>query len=116
VRGSKRSPCPIACALDVFGDKWTLLVIRDLACGKSTFKEFSASPERIATNVLADRLQRLESHRLVERVPSERTGRDAYRLTAKGLTLLPLLQAITDWGLANLRGTEQRMKPVVRPR
>jgi DNA-binding HxlR family transcriptional regulator len=58
-RTKRRSICPVACALDLFGDRWTLLLIRDMACGKSLFKEFSASPERIATNILADRLERL---------------------------------------------------------
>ena len=55
---TKRSVCPVACVLDVIGDKWTLLVIRDLACGKRHFNDFCRSPERIATNILADRLER----------------------------------------------------------
>lgn len=107
----RRSPCPIACTLDVIGDRWTLLVIRDLACGKAHFKEFTASPEKIATNILTDRLTRLQEHGLVERYPSiEIPGRDAYRLTKKGRSLLPVLRAVADWGLAHLPGTEARMK------
>jgi DNA-binding HxlR family transcriptional regulator len=111
MREAKRSSCPIACALDVFGDRWTLLVLRDLACGRSLFKEFCASPERIATNILTDRLHRLVQHGLVERfLPDEPSGRDAYRLTARGKTIVPVLKSIAQWGLANIEGTEARMK------
>ena len=108
----KRSPCPVACTLDLLGDRWTLLVVRDLFCGKAHFKEFSASPERIATNILADRLQRLVKNGLVEKYPSsQEPGRDAYRLTAKGNSLFPLLEAIADWGQRHIQGTEARLKP-----
>jgi DNA-binding HxlR family transcriptional regulator len=108
----KRSPCPIACTLDIIGDKWTLLVVRDLACGKSLFKEFCSSPEKIATNILTDRLNRLVKHGLAERYTStQQSVREAYRLTAKGNSLLPVLNAIVQWGLTNLKGTEARMKP-----
>jgi DNA-binding HxlR family transcriptional regulator len=58
------SVCPVACTLDLFGDKWTLLIVRDLLSGKSHFKEFLASPEKIATNILAERLARLASNGL----------------------------------------------------
>jgi len=109
MRKSRRSPCPVACTLDLVGDKWTLLVVRDLAFGKSQFKEFLASPEKIATNILADRLARLVEHGLAERFAS--SGREAYRLTAKGESLLPVLQSVADWGLAHIEGTEARMKP-----
>ena len=109
---AKRSPCPVACALDVIGDKWTLLVIRDLASGRSHFKDFSRSPERIATNILTDRLGRLVAEGLVERYPTdEQPGRDAYRLTAKGQTLGPVLKAIARWGLANIKGTAALVGP-----
>lgn len=62
MRSEKRSPCPIAGVLDILGDRWTLLVVRDLFCGKSQYKDFAASPEKIATNILADRLHRLVQH------------------------------------------------------
>jgi DNA-binding HxlR family transcriptional regulator len=108
----RRSPCPVACALDLIGDKWTLLVIRDLACGKSHFKEFGESPEGIATNILADRLARLVTEGLVERSPSSvQPGRDAYRLTAKGKSLGPVLRAVAKWGLANIPGTKAHFAP-----
>lgn len=111
MRKTRRSPCPIACALDLIGDKWTLLVIRDLACGKSLFKEFCSSPEGIATNILTDRLNRLVAHGLVERhTPPQQPSSVAYRLTTKGRSLLPILKAIANWGLENLKGTDARMK------
>jgi len=111
-RGKRRSICPVSCALELFGDRWTLLLIRDMACGKSLFREFSASPERIATNILADRLERLVAGGLAEAfAASHRAGRSGYRLTAKGRSLLPVLSVIADWGLRNIRGTEARLRP-----
>ena len=111
-RAKRRSICPVACALDIFGDKWTLLLIRDMACGKALFKEFSASPERIATNILADRLERLVAGGLTESfVPQHGGGRGGYRLTAKGRSLLPVLSTIADWGLEHISGTEARLRP-----
>lgn len=109
---SRRSPCPIACSLDLLGDRWTLLVVRDLLLGRSHFKEFLASPEGIATNVLAERLARLVAAGLAERRPSaQHPGRDAYGLTPKGRALRPVIGAITKWGLEQLEGTEARLKP-----
>ena len=108
----RRSRCPVACVLDMIGDKWTLLVVRDLACGKTHFNEFCRSPEGIATNILAERLERLTAHKLVETYrPDDSTGREAYRLSAKGKTLLPVLEAIAKWGLANIEGTAAAMAP-----
>lgn len=95
-----RSPCPVACALDIVGDRWTLLVIRDMLFGRSRFKDFSASPEGIPTNILADRLQRLLRQGLAEQVPVEDGSlRFGYALTEKGRSLGPLLEAMRDWGL-----------------
>jgi DNA-binding HxlR family transcriptional regulator len=105
----RRSVCPVACALDLIGDRWTMLVVRDLFCGKSQFKDFLASPEGVATNILSDRLARLERHGLVKRAPSL-VGKDLYQLTRKGRTLEPLLQQIADWGLNQLKGTRARMR------
>lgn len=89
----------MACTLDLLGDRWTLLVVRDLAYGRTQFKEFLASPEGIATNILTDRLGKLCQAELVNR-----TG-NSYTLSDKGRTLLPLLEAVRDWGLQNLPGT-----------
>lgn len=111
-RKKRRSICPVACGLDLFGDRWTLLLIRDMACGKTLFKEFSASPERIATNILASRLERLVRGGLAERSGlADAAGRSGYMLTAKGRSLLPVLSSIADWGLAHIPGTEARMRP-----
>jgi DNA-binding HxlR family transcriptional regulator len=97
----RRSLCPVACSLDVLGDRWTLLVIRDLFLGGSRFKDFAASPEGIPTNILSERLERLLQHGIVERIPArDGTKRLAYRLTTKGKALRPVLVAMRDWGLA----------------
>jgi DNA-binding HxlR family transcriptional regulator len=103
----RRSPCPVACTLDVIGDRWTLLVVRDLMFGRSRFKDFSASPEGIPTNILSERLDRVVQHGIAERFTVEEGGkRYGYRLTEKGQALLPVLAAIRDWGLAWEPGTE----------
>lgn len=97
----RRSPCPVACSLDIFGDRWTLLVIRDLFFGRTRFKEFAASPEGIPTNILTERLERLLARSIVEQIPAEDgTKRLAYRLTKKGKALGRVLRAMRDWGLA----------------
>jgi DNA-binding HxlR family transcriptional regulator len=107
----KRSVSPVACNLDLIGDRWRLLGVRDLACGKTLFREFCASPEGIATNILADRLGRLVEYGLVEKFPApSQSGREAYRLTKKGVSLIPVLNAIAQWGLTHIEGTEARMK------
>ena len=98
---SRRSPCPVACSLDIFGDRWTLLVIRDLFFGRTRFKDFAASPEGIPTNILSERLERLLARGIVKQIPAEDgTKRLAYRLTKKGKALGPILKAMRDWGLA----------------
>lgn len=108
---ARRSPCPIACTLDIVGDKWTLLIVRDMLLGRTQFKEFACSPERIATNILTDRLTRLVDHGLVEKfVSGESSGREGYRLTSKGESLGPLVKAIVKWGLENIEGTEAFLK------
>jgi len=102
----KRSACPVACTLDLLGDKWTLLVIRDLLLGKQTFKEFQASPEKIPSNILAERLKRLEHEAVVQReLYQERPPRYSYHLTAKGKDLAPVLQAMLTWGSTYVPGT-----------
>jgi DNA-binding HxlR family transcriptional regulator len=96
----RRSPCPVACSLDLLGDRWTLLVVRDLWLGRSRFKDFVASPEGIPTNILTDRLERLVYHGIARRVPSMDGGkRSGYELTEKGKALGPILGALRDWGL-----------------
>lgn len=108
---ARRSPCPVACALDIFGDRWTLLVIRDLLLGKSRFKDFAASPEGIPTNILSDRLNRLLTHQIVAQISaSEGSKHLAYELTDKGRALIPVLRAMRDWGLAWEKGTKAMLE------
>lgn len=109
---NRRSPCPLACGLDLFGDRWTLLVVRDLLFGAERFKDFAASPEHIPTNLLADRLNRLREHGIVEQVAAADGSRHpAYRLTTKGQALRPVLEAMRDWGLKWEKGTRAMAGP-----
>ncbi len=108
---ARRSPCPVACALDVVGDRWTLLIIRDLILGRARFRDFAASPEGIPTNILADRLGRLLRHEIVEQIPADDgTKRLAYALTEKGAALRPILAAMRDWGLVWEKDTRAALK------
>jgi DNA-binding HxlR family transcriptional regulator len=101
-----RSPCAVASSLDIVGDKWSLLVVRDLLYGKRTYGELADSPERIPTNILADRLKRLEGAGIVSRVPyQERPIRYAYALTPKGKDLGDVLLAFVRWGKRHIPGT-----------
>lgn len=95
-----RSSCPINFGLEIFGDKWTLLILRDmLMVGKKTFKEFQASDEGIASNILTDRLQRLEHCGLILQKPSPSDGRQIhYQMTEAGKRLLPVLVEMSYWG------------------
>jgi len=105
-REFKRSPCPVASTLDILGDKWTLLVVRDLLMGKTTYGDFQKSPERIPTNILAERLKRLELAGIIEKSRyQERPVRYAYALTTMGRDLQPVLLAVVDWGNRYLPGT-----------
>jgi DNA-binding HxlR family transcriptional regulator len=102
-KGSKsrqRSGCPVSAALDLLGDRWSLLLVRDMMVrGYRTFREFQRSGEGIATNILADRLQKLESGGIVHREPAAEDGRSThYRLTAKGIALAPVLLELLIWG------------------
>jgi DNA-binding HxlR family transcriptional regulator len=99
--GRKRrlSGCPIDFALDLFGDRWTLLVIRDLLfMGKRHFKELMVSPERIASNILTARLKKLEEHGLIaRRADPDNRKQVVYTLTDKGRDLAPVLVEIVRW-------------------
>lgn len=101
-----RSACAIANTLDLVGDKWSLLVVRDLLHGKRTYGELAASPEHIPTNILADRLKRLEAAGLIGAAAyQERPVRYAYTLTKKGRALGDVLLALVRWGRENIPGT-----------
>ncbi len=104
-----RSPCPVSCSLDLLGDKWTLLVVRDLLLGKKTYTEFLKSPEGIPTNLLAERLKRLQAAGIVDKSRyQERPVRHAYHLTEKGRDLRPVLLAMINWGNKYIPGTVTR--------
>ena len=103
---TRRSDCPVANTLDVIGDKWSLLVIRDLLHGKHTYGEILTSPEGIPTNILADRLRRLEEAGVIESRPyQDRPVRYAYELSAKGRDLGEVLLALVRWGKRHIPGT-----------
>ena len=95
----KRSDCPISCSLDVWGDKWSLLIIRDLLFKKQcTYGDFLKSEEKIATNILASRLQTLEENGVIEKLAHpDSKAKMLYKLTQKGIDLLPLMIEINLW-------------------
>ena len=95
-----RSDCPISCSLDVFGDRWSLLIIRDIMLrGKLSYGEFLQSEEKIATNILVSRLKVLEAENiLAKRVSPTNKSKFIYSLTRKGIDLLPIIIEIMDWG------------------
>jgi DNA-binding HxlR family transcriptional regulator len=93
-----RTRCPIAYSLDLFGDRWSLVIVRDMLMGKKRFGEFLESSERITTNVLTDRLSQLEVDGLIEKAAYQTNPvRFEYRLTRNGRNLLPVLQALCRW-------------------
>lgn len=100
----RNSGCLISNSLDIFGDKWSLLIIRDMIFwGKETYGEFLKSPEKIATNILASRLQSLEKEEIVaKKEHPESKAKNLYYLTEKGITLLPILVEIYHWAEQNV--------------
>ena len=103
----KRSSCPLTNTLDLIGDKWTLLIIRDmLFLKKKSFNEFLESPEGIATNILTDRLKRLEKCGVISKRPYQKTPvRHEYTLTRRGEDLRALLIEMVRWGNTHIEGT-----------
>ncbi len=95
----KRSECPLSCSLDVFGDKWSLLIVRDLIFGnKCTYNDFLKSGEGIATNILASRLKGLEENGVIEKsAHPDSKAKILYRLTQKGIDLLPIIIEVYIW-------------------
>ncbi|MEI6402896.1 MAG: helix-turn-helix domain-containing protein [Actinomycetota bacterium] len=100
-----RSACSITSGLDVLGDKWSLLIVRDLiAHGTRTYSEFRESPEHVATNILASRLRLLTSLGIIERTDPDRAARNnAYRLTPSGAALRPVLEELGKWSQSYLK-------------
>ena len=95
----KRSDCPLSCSLDVFGDKWSLLIIRDLMFqNKCTYNDFLKSAEGIATNILASRLKGLEENGVIEKsAHPDSKAKILYKLTQKGIDLLPIIMEVYIW-------------------
>lgn len=99
MKSKKRSDCPVSNSLDIWGDKWSLLIIRDLMFAKQcTYGDLLKSPEGIATNILASRLQTLEENKLIEKLdhPDSKV-KVLYKLTKKGIDLLPVMIEINLW-------------------
>jgi DNA-binding HxlR family transcriptional regulator len=98
-QGDWRSICPISSGLDILGDRWSLLIIRDLFENKTrTYSQFLNSPEKISTNILADRLKLLSELEIIEHVePENSTRNNAYRLTESGKALKPVLLSLGRW-------------------
>src|SRR6476619_1367662 len=86
--------CPVARSLDIIGDRWTLLIVRELLLGRSRYGELATALQRIPPNLLADRLRLLEDEAIVERVAPR-----GYRLTPKGRELAPVLGGLAVWGM-----------------
>ncbi len=100
---SFRSGCPIASTLDIVGDRWSLAIIRSMVMGATSYSDLLSAPERISTNILADRLRKMEAAGLIEQAAIRRGAtHGAYRLTVAGADLLPALQAIARWGERHL--------------
>jgi DNA-binding HxlR family transcriptional regulator len=96
----------VACTLDLIGDRWTLLVLRDLFGGKHYFDELSQSPEGIASNILAERLKRLQALGMLEMsIDPENRRRKRYELTERGRSFGPVLATLAHWGLKHIEGT-----------
>ncbi len=100
-----RCACPVTSALDIFGDKWSLVLVKQMLFEhKSTFKDFVESPESFATNILSSRLKTLEEFGIIEKtqLPNNRKT-NIYSLTEKGMSLAPVLLELTLWGRNNLQ-------------
>lgn len=102
-----RSNCPLSCSLDIFGDKWSLLIIRDVMLkGRVSYGEFLLSEEKIATNILANRLKMLEEEKiLIKEVSPANKSKFEYSLTRKGADLLPVLVEMADWSIQYNKNT-----------
>ncbi len=107
----KRSDCPISCTMDLVGDKWSLLIIRDLLyLGKTSYNEFLSSGEKISTNILNDRLVKLTEDGLITYTGTSK--RKIYKLTKKGLDLKPILEAIAVFGIKHSCANKEFLRHV----
>ena len=111
MKNNFRSGCPLASTLDIIGDKWSLLIVRDMLLqGKKTFKDFSTSPEGIAPGILSSRLKWLEENELItkQKLPDNKKE-NIYLLTEKGIELAPIITEIILWSDKNLRHQNTEM-------
>lgn len=106
--------CPVTSALDLVGDKWSLLIIRDLLLvGPRTYSDFRTSPEQISTNILADRLKLLTAVGVIERTDPDGAARNnAYKLTPSGEALRPVVEAVARWSQTHLKRQNPGMHDV----
>ncbi|MFT5511699.1 MAG: DNA-binding HxlR family transcriptional regulator [Bacteroidia bacterium] len=110
---NKRSTCPLNSWLELFGDKWTLLIIRDMTIfGKKHFKDFMQSEEKISTNILADRLKKLEENGIVQK-DSNKTNKllNDYNLTPRALSMAPVFEEICRWSQDNIENVREISNP-----
>lgn len=113
----KRSGCPVSFSLDFLGDKWTLLILRDMVLyDKTSYGDFLASEEKIATNILADRLSTLEHYGFInKKVSPEKKNKFLFSMTEKGIELVPMLMELTIWGSKhNPPGDENLLKALAK--
>ena len=103
MKNSFRSKCPISCSLDIIGDKWSLVIIRDLFQGKKTFREFSTSSEKMSSSILSQRLKSLAYYGLIVRTDLTTNKKTKhYGLTNRGKSLEPMLDFLSSWGSKHL--------------
>lgn len=104
-----RSRCSVTCALEIIGDKWTLLIVRDaIYRGYTTFGQFRDSTEKIASNILTSRLEKLVSKKILTKTRSEQNLLVFdYKLTEMGKSLKPVLEAIENWSISNINGVNK---------
>jgi len=97
-----RSGCPVASSLEIVGDRWSLVLVRSMMLGAATYGDFLGLPEKISTNILAERLARLEAAGVIRRLPTPGRSRWRYELTPAGADLVPVAQALARWGEKHL--------------
>jgi len=104
---SYRSTCPVASFLDIAGDRWSLLIVRELFVGRKTYSEMLHMPESIATNILVDRLKKLQDHQIIGMIKMPNNSKTKYYyLTEKGVDLYSVMCEMSLWTRKHLEGIE----------
>ena len=106
-KNNHRSNCPISCSLDIIGDKWTMIIIRDMMVfNKKTFKDFAQSNEKIASNILSNRLKSLLKHKIIKKEKDPKNKKtNIYKLTNIGLDMAPIIIDLTLWSIKNIENS-----------